>query len=173
MRLFIAINFNNDTINKLLAIRDDIRENSTGGNFSLPENLHLTLAFLGECTKQQADDVITAMDDIHLSPFSLTIDRIGRFRRDEGDIWWAGVQTSPPLLDLQNNIASKLELIGFSLDNRKYSPHITLGRKVATTAPPNRIIPFGETVTTFELMKSERISGKLTYTVIHTTKVTD
>jgi len=168
MRLFIAINFNDDTINKLLALRNDIRENSTSGNFSLPENLHLTLAFLGECSGQETDNAKTAMNMIRFSPFPITIERVGRFRRDDGDLWWAGVKENNALQAMQRAIVNELELIGFSLEKRKYSPHITLGRKVATTASPNKITPFGETVASFELMKSERIAGKLTYTAIHT-----
>ena len=52
------------------------------------------------------------------------------------------------------------------MDGRKYNPHITLGREVVTDVSPWRIEPFGETVTSVELMKSERIDGKLTYTAI-------
>ncbi len=53
------------------------------------------------------------------------------------------------------------------MDGRKYSPHITLGREVVTDAAPWQIEPFGETVTGIDLMKSERIGGKLTYTAIY------
>jgi 2'-5' RNA ligase len=48
MRLFITINFNDDTRSRLLALRDELRGKSKHGRFTLPENLHLTLAFIGE-----------------------------------------------------------------------------------------------------------------------------
>ena len=55
MRLFIAINFNNETRAQLLAVRDELRSRSKRGNFSAPDNIHLTLTFLDECdTKQTA-----------------------------------------------------------------------------------------------------------------------
>ena len=50
--------------------------------------------------------------------------------------------------------------------NRKYSPHITLGREVVTDDEPWQMEAFGETARRIELMKPERINGKLTYTKI-------
>ena len=64
MRLFIAINLNKETKNKLLALYDELRNSSVRGKFSLPENLHVTLAFLGECDYKQADEIKVVMDSI-------------------------------------------------------------------------------------------------------------
>jgi 2'-5' RNA ligase len=75
-------------------------------------------------------------------------------------------------MDLQHEIQHKLALCGFEMDGRKYNPHITLGREVITDAAPWRIELFGETVKSVELMKSEQINGKLTYTAIYTREAT-
>jgi len=171
MRLFIALNFNNETRSRLLTLRDELRSRSERGNYSLPENMHLTIAFLGECDEKQAAAAKTVMDMIDFVPFDANIERIGRFKRDGGDIWWAGLHGSKPLLDLQRGLAERLTNAGFTLDKREYKPHITLGREVVTDAAPWQIEPFGETVTSIDLMKSERIAGKLTYTAIHGRKV--
>ena len=61
---------------------------------------------------------------------------------------------------------------GFALERRRYSPHITLGREVLTDATPWKIELFGETVARIDLMKSERVQGKLTYTPIFTKAAT-
>ena len=167
MRLFIAINFNNETRSRLLALRDELCGKSQRGNFSAPENLHLTLAFLGECDGRQTSSVKSVLNTVSFEPFDITLDRIGRFKRDGGDIWWAGLRESKPLIVLQNGLTDKLIAAGFTLDKRKYSPHITLGREVVTDAKPWRIELFGETIGTIDLMKSERINGKLAYTSIY------
>lgn len=167
MRLFIAINFNSDTRNRVLALRDALRSRSERGNFSVPENLHLTLAFLGECDDKQITAAKAAMDTIRFEPFRIDIERVGRFKRAGGDIWWAGVHESKALLDLQRKLADRLIAEGFALEKRKYSPHITLGREVVTNASPWEIAPFGEIAGKFDLMKSERIRGKLTYMAIY------
>ena len=167
MRLFIGVNFNPDTRSRLLALRDELRSCSTGGNFTMPENIHLTLVFLGECTAKQAATIKATMDSTSFEPFPISIDTIGRFKRNDGDLWWAGIAECKPLLILQRDLSDGLITNGFVLEKRKYSPHITLGRKVVTTATPWVVEPFGEIVSTIELMKSERIGGKLVYTSIH------
>ena len=170
MRLFIAKNFNDKTLAQLISLRDELRSRSKRGNFSATENLHLTLAFLGECDAKRTTAAKAAMDEVNFEPFSISIERIGRFSRDGGDIWWAGAQAGVPLIDLQSRLTDKLIRAGFTLDKRKYNPHITLGREITTEATPWQIVPFGETVTSIELMKSERINGKLTYTAIYRSK---
>ena len=168
MRLFIAINFNNDTRSRLLALCDELRGKSERGRFSLQENLHLTLAFLGECDGKQTSAVKSVLAAVSYEPFDIAVDCVGRFRRDGGDLWWAGLRESEPLIALQGDLTEKLIVSGFSLDKRRYNPHITLGREVKTGSMPESIEPFGETVTSIDLMKSERINGKLTYTAIYT-----
>ena len=167
MRLFIAINFIDETRKRLLAMRDELRSLSKRGNYSAPENLHLTLAFLGECDPRQTAVIKSIMDAIGLEPFQISIDRVGRFKRDGGDIWWAGIKPAEPLSTLHGVLTDNLKNAGFILDKRKYNPHVTLGREIVTDAEPWKITPFGETVSCIDLMKSERINGKLAYTSIY------
>jgi len=168
MRLFIAINFNKDTHSQLLALQDELRSMSERGRFCMPENLHLTLVFLGECNAGQANYVKTIMDAVSFEPFDLIIDCIGRFKRNGNDLWWAGVKESTALSHLQRCLTDKLIAAGFALEKRKYTPHITLGREIVTDAVPKQIDSFGEMVSKIDLMKSERVNDKLVYTVIHT-----
>lgn len=167
MRLFIAIRFHQETGSRLLELRDELRTITERGRFTEPENLHLTLVFLGECDSQQAAAARSAMDQIQFAAFPIQIDRIGRFQRDRGNVWWAGVGESQPLLELQQKLAEALTLAGFVLEKTRYSPHITLGRKVMAAIPPWTIEPFGEMVCQIDLMVSEQIGGKLTYSPIY------
>ena len=167
MRLFVAVNFNDTTCASLMALRDELRHKAVRGKFSVPENLHLTLVFLGECDAEQAARAKAAMDAVNLTSFTVTIDRIGRFRRDGGDIWWAGIREDKPLINLHQDLTDRLTSVGFELEKRRYSPHVTLGREVVSKESPREIEPFGETVSMIELMKSEHIYGKLTYTAIY------
>jgi len=168
MRLFVAINFNDETRAWLTSLRDELRSRSTRGNFTLDNNTHLTLVFIGECNPKSMDKVKAILDTVTFQPFEVVIERLGTFSR--GTLWWAGLREDKPLMDLQHEIEYKLALCGFKMDGRKYHPHITLGREVITDAAPWAIEPFGETVTSIALMKSERISGKLTYTAIYMRK---
>jgi len=167
MRLFIAINLGAETKERLLALRDELRAVSSCGKYSLPENLHLTLAFLGECNVEETSAIKSAMDEVSFDPFDLQIDRIGRFKRNGGDIWWAGVRENTALSILHKDLIARLRAKSFELEERKFNPHITLGREIITKAQRKQIEPFGETVSRIDLMKSERKNGKLTYTSIH------
>ena len=166
MRLFIAINFTTETRSQLLALRDELRDKSERGRYSLLENLHLTLVFLGECDAKQTSAAKFSLDAVNLEPFNITVDCIGRFKRYGGDLWWAGIRENKALTDLQQELTSVLCSHGFKLEKRKYSPHITLAREVVTDIKPWTIEPFSEKVNTIELMKSEHINGKLTYTAM-------
>jgi 2'-5' RNA ligase len=164
MRLFIAINFSEETRARLIALRDELRAQSVSGRFSLDENLHLTLAFIGEVSPKKVDKIKAILETVTFAPFEIEIDRLGTFLK--GTLWWAGLREDEPLMLLQREIEHMLALCGFPMDGRKYNPHVTLGREVVTGINPWEIEPFGEMVNTVDLMKSEYINGKLIYTPI-------
>jgi len=167
MRLFISINFNAETKKGLQTLCDELSAVSSRGRYCLPENLHLTLAFLGECDAEQIAATKAAIDAVIFDPFEIKIDHMGYFKRNGGDIWWAGIHKNKTLFELQQTLTASLKKNGLSVEERKYIPHITLGREVFTNAQPRQIDPFGETVSRIDLMKSEHINGKLTYTSIY------
>lgn len=168
MRLFIAINFDDATKRKILDLQRRLKELGSG-NFSREENLHLTLVFLGETPPSRVGEIQQAMENVTASPMELTFDSVGRFRRDRGDIYWLGIAGNPELMRLQGQLSDNLRQAGFALENRRYSPHITLAREVrlAHGAGLTLDTPFTTTAGAISLMKSERIVGRLTYTEIH------
>ena len=165
MRLFTAINFNSKTRNRLIGLQNELRSHSKRGRFTLPENLHLTLAFIGDVSPKKIEKIKAILETVSFEPFNLNINRLGKFAR--GTLWYAGVEECEQLMLLQREITYKLAICGFEMDGRKYNPHITLGREVTADVSPWSIEPFGETASTAELMKSERIGGELTYTMIY------
>jgi len=171
LRLFVAINFNRGTKEKLVALQDTLRARSKRGNFTLTENLHLTLAFIGECNQKQTADAQAAVASMRFEPFDVRIESIGRFKHDRGDIWWADVNADKPLLDLQHKLARRLANAGFEPEKRKYKPHITLARQVVTDASSWQIAHFSETASQIHLVKSERIDGKSVYTPVYSTNI--
>lgn len=166
MRLFIAINFDKETREKIIAVQQRLRVLGAG-NFSQSENLHLTLAFLGEVAPTHVDAVQHAMNQTVVGPISLTFDHVGRFKRDGGDIWWIGLTKNGTLLSLQKELSGHLTDAGFHLEDRLFSPHITLARGVRLDTQPEYSTllgsPFSTRASTISLMRSERISGRLVY----------
>jgi len=169
MRLFIAINFPSDIKAAIAKVRDKIKNAALRGSFSLDENLHLTLVFIGECDRLQTEEIKEVMDSITFSPFMLKLNKAGYFNCGGGDVWWVGLKESAPLLLLQSELEAKLRQSGLVLESRRFAPHITLGREVKVPAGfiAPKTVQAKFSVVSIELMKSEHINGKLTYTQIY------
>lgn len=176
MRLFIAINFDDDIKEQLYQLITLLRTNTTGGSFTLKENLHLTLNFIGETNR--LDMVKQAMNQVvdRIKPecFTLTFRGFGRFKRREGDIYWVGVEENLMLSSLQKELVKELKEAGFfDIDDREFKPHLTLARKITTDGQimsksmEESVKPMHMPITKISLMKSDRIAGKLVYTEVY------
>jgi 2'-5' RNA ligase len=162
VRLFIAINFDGKTKERLMEVQRGLSA-CASGNFTRPENLHLTVLFLGEV--QETGEIERSMEARFTAPVSLTFDRVGTFRRD---LYWVGVKPDVALNELYQWLRDDLLRAGYSGDwPDSFTPHITLARSVSLRAKLNLVFePFSMTARRLSLMKSERIGGKLSYTEI-------
>ena len=171
MRLFLAILFEEPVKDRLCEAMELIRRSTRTSRLTRRENLHLTLVFLGEL--REAGKVREAMEEIRTGPCPLEIRGLGRFQRDGGDLYWAGIEPSLPLqnlyLELKNALAGK----GIAVEDRPYRPHLTLARQaVEKPETPfytlkNRLEPVKTKAAAVSLMKSERIEGRLVYTELY------
>jgi len=93
-----------------------------------PENMHLTLHFLGEITEVQRYGVIEFMALQKYTPINITLDHIGTFERKgtPSIVYVGGV--SPELERWQNNFKTSLKELGIKIDNRPFKSHLTLMR---------------------------------------------
>ncbi|MDF2486250.1 MAG: hypothetical protein K0R46_2418, partial [Herbinix sp.] len=134
-----------------------------------------TVNFIGET--KRLTEVKEAMSRVLGKPdatqFTLSIDGFGRFKRDDGDIYWIGVEKDQVLWTIQQELVKELKEAGFfDIDDRDYKPHLTLGRRIKvdknfdSKAFGESIQPMQMRVSKISLMKSERIEGKLTYTEV-------
>lgn len=171
MRLFIAINFTDENLGILSDAADILRENSSKGNFTRTENFHLTLAFLGEVPEARVSGVRRVMKVAAkgIAPFDFSIGGLGRFKRTGGDIYWLGVEKKRELFTLADNLKQGLRDNGFTIDDKPFKPHLTLGREVILNCEPKSLAMRSLTchADRISLMKSERIRGILTYTEIY------
>jgi len=103
-----------------------------------PEQLHLTLCFIGEVSSGAFLDIREALSEITFPSFALRLQGVGFFPpRGQPRVVWAGGAPSEPLAVLQRKITTRLFALGFEPENRKFSPHITLARLNQT--PPARV----------------------------------
>ncbi len=161
MRLFVAVNFTAEFKKELLEAINRLRKNCITGNFSRPENLHLTLTFIGE-TRDTAG-AKAAVDACDAEPFDLVTICTGRF----GDVFWVGLEESAQLKALSKSLQTELRSRGFAIEKRPFRPHITLARRITVPSGLNFEVPKASmTVRRISLMKSEHINGILTYSEI-------
>lgn len=93
-----------------------------------PENLHLTLVFLGECPEISLDTAHEGFQALREPRFSLALQGLGLFGKDKPRVAWAGVVPSPQLAHLQAKVETIARRAGCPIVARKFLPHVTLGR---------------------------------------------
>ena len=132
MRLFLAIQLNRQMKDALTGLQQQMQRQGVRGNFTRRENLHLTLAFIGEYPDPY--DVKDILETIDFEPFEISLDGIGSFGRPSGErplgsLLWAGLSGSEELKTLAKRLRRALAEAGIPYDRKKFSPHITLVRK--------------------------------------------
>ena len=92
------------------------------------ENLHLTLAFLGELPLSVLADVDLAFAAIRAPAFSVTLAGVDLFGGARARVVYAGVAAAPPLLHLQGKVETAARSAGVAVPARRFMPHVTLAR---------------------------------------------
>jgi len=171
MRLFIAVNLNDEVKNKILILQNQLRAQASKGTFTQPQNLHITLAFLGETPGERLDSLYALMAKLPPASFEAAFNRTGFFTHSRKELWWIGMDNDSPghkqLEAIHARLAGLLLDAGFSVDTRPFNAHITLGREIKHSGPIILDYPdIGVRVDRISLMQSEHIRGRLTYTEI-------
>ncbi|MCU7848896.1 MAG: RNA 2',3'-cyclic phosphodiesterase [Candidatus Thiodiazotropha sp. (ex Lucinoma kastoroae)] len=99
-----------------------------------PDDLHMTLVFLGQVTASQFQCIEKVADNIQVDPFELTINHTGFWPRPK--ILWAAPDHIPVQLErLVGYLNGGLRDCGFEPEQRVYKPHVTLYRKARHVTP--------------------------------------
>ena len=130
MRLFIGIRISDEIKIKLALLQKKLKEKVKEAKIVNPDNLHLTLKFLGEVRDDGVSRISEVLENIsfQFSPFSIRIGGIGRFPDGKKiRVLWVGAEAGNHLRQLNKFIEEKFEKIGFLQENR-FKEHITISR---------------------------------------------
>ena len=163
MRVFIAIRFTQAFKEPIFEAQDALRDNGVRGNFTLPENLHLTLAFIGETDR--VDDIKAAVKEVVFEPFEIKTGRLGCFN-GRSKVIWLGIDGEKKLKAITAELRKNLDIRGIDYAKGRFQPHITLVRQPSDMPLDIDIKSANMTVKEISVMKSERISGRLVYTAL-------
>ena len=119
-RLFVALRPPAVVRQQLLAAMQGV----PGARWQDDDQLHLTVRFVGDVDRHQAEDVAAALGRVRGQSITARIDGVGQF----DNAIWAGLSPRAPLAALHAQVDGALRLAGVAPDSRAYLPHVTLAR---------------------------------------------
>jgi 2'-5' RNA ligase len=129
MRLFVAIDIETEIRQRISNFLDRARGFAPDARWVPPESLHITLKFIGEKSKPEAEEIKLALGTIRARTFDLSIRGYGLFptARTPG-VFWIGVEAGPALGLLAATVNEALATIGIPKEQHIFRPHLTLAR---------------------------------------------
>lgn len=132
VRLFIAINLSHELKDYLDSV---ISKNLSSEHDNIKwvplANLHLSIKFLGDTPEEDLPKIEQALAVIahKTKRFDIDITEISTFgRKNRPKVIYAAIRENPVLSELKNNIEAEFDKIGFEMDTKTFTPHITLAR---------------------------------------------
>lgn len=144
-RCFIAIPLPQPLQYQIAALQQQLRNKIPQLKTPKTDNLHLTLHFLGD----QPQELLAEIGQLMLSVgqkkknFNVILEGLGCFpNRRRPRILWLGLHPETELIQLQQQLSGDLAALGLTIDQRRYRPHLTIGRFRQPPADDNQLCPF-------------------------------
>lgn len=134
MRLFVVIKTDR-AVNAALGNVSSSLKLFGKGRFCGEEPYHLTLAFIGE--SDRVEDAKAVLEGINRPSFDIALNGLGHF----GSTYYVGVSPSPSLCSLQKDVSDGLRQADFNIEDRPFTPHITLVRRYERDMEPVVFVP--------------------------------
>lgn len=131
IRSFIAFDIDNELIVRRLSEIQGMLAN-TGADLKLvrPQNIHLTMRFLGNISLPMVDLIHEEMKQIVFASFNIELRGVGTFPSlRHARVVWTGIRRgADELLNIFNQLEPRLRRLGFKQDPKGFSPHLTIAR---------------------------------------------
>jgi RNA 2',3'-cyclic 3'-phosphodiesterase len=167
VRAFVAFDIESPEVRMNLVNMQTVAV-KTGADLKLvePENIHVTMRFLGDITLNMADKIYAEMQQVKFKPFPVQLTGLGVFPSlNFPRVLWAGIaQGAAQLQNIFEQLEPRLQALGFQPDRNPFSPHLTIARvrsarnkpQLAELVAKNAKYDFGAfEATCFKLKKSE------------------
>lgn len=140
IRLFVALLLPDDLKKKLAVLISQLRPLAGGIKWVEPENLHLTLKFIGERPETDVAPITAAIETAigDRKSFDVHITGCGGFPNLRNPrVIWVGMENAEPAIEMAARIDGQLQTLGIPPEDRPFSPHLTIGRvKMKTNLTP-------------------------------------
>lgn len=140
MRCFVAAWPDETTRLALASLSDDVRQRIEHRRATHADDLHVTLAFIGDLADDVAFDLAYAVTKLRFKPFGWQLDTLGFF--EKAGVVWVGAadKTMRPLAELAERVRALLDQTNVAYDRKPLAPHVTLLRGVKRFAA-ERVAP--------------------------------
>jgi len=132
IRLFIALPLPPSPVEHLAGLIERLREQGGAVKWVKPENIHITVRFLGDTDEAQVPQIKAALNEIapRYDVIDTTIFRLGGFPNlNRPRVIWAGMDGSVEAMQkMARQIEHAMRDLGFEKDKKSFKPHLTLGR---------------------------------------------
>jgi len=132
VRSFIAANLNDEVRAALAKVEEELRQTGANVRWVRPQNFHLTLVFLGYVDQEKLGDIAAAIRTAveGIKPFDIEFADVGGLPRpDRPRVVYVGIKdASGGLTALNEKISEAMKSFDVKIEDRKYVPHMTLGR---------------------------------------------
>lgn len=166
MRLFIAIKFKDQVIDKINKIKHDLMSQDIEGKFVEADLFHITLHYIGPSSMEEYHALRKMIHTIDDKPFMLetgSLNFFGKHRKKK--LLYLSLKKSSALYQLHEQIIKKLRIIGYEIESYDYVPHITLARNAVFdfSAIKTFFEPISIEVSEVHLVESKRVNNQLVY----------
>jgi 2'-5' RNA ligase len=143
LRLFVALDLDAEARKAIAALQQSIARTLEGSGSIKPvdpAHIHLTLAFLGEIAAAAVPAVVGTLSEyVDVRQFAAAFRGLGVFPpRGAPRVLWLGVEEgAEKIVEVQREVASRIDRLGIALERRPFHPHLTLARwKTSKTSRP-------------------------------------
>jgi 2'-5' RNA ligase len=165
MRAFIAVNLPDEVKKEIAEATASLKKIDSGIKWVEPQNLHLTLKFLGWVEDMRLPEVVEITGKLTSPSFKLKLAGVGCFPEGKSPrVLWVDIKEgAAELKALADRLEEDFSSAGFRAEEREFSPHLTIGRikdkrgidKVIEEMGKLAGVGFGECVIqNIEIMKS-------------------
>lgn len=136
IRIFIGISLSDEARQYAVSVIDRLSVSVKNVRWVRPDNLHITVKFIGWCDQSLVPDIVKVMEECSsLLPAKISVGGVGGFpSQDRAKVIWVGAKDLEGKIQRMFSLVdSKLTKMGIKREARKYHPHITIGR-ASTTA---------------------------------------
>ena len=131
MRCFIAIELSEAVKSVLSVIEEELKKTGADVRWVKPENIHLTIKFLGNIEEKIKEKIIESLKIVcsKYEHFSVELKGIGMFPNLKSPrVLWVGIGNNEILKGIQEEIDEGMGKAGLERENRKFTAHLTIGR---------------------------------------------